>query len=267
MKITPYLLAACLISTSLGSACSSTPDTPTESTVTQKESQKPQQSAQELFLQANQKLDQEEFEKAIALYDRALQVDPKRWDASMNKGIAYSSLQKFNEAVNAMDTALTNGGDTHPEVYYNLGNIYQNRGLYAQSIKAYRAGLALRERPHIDSVMNIAAALMFMRETDQAEQTYEYLKTLAPDDARIYLGLGLLEQMRDHYKAAIEHYDHAILINPEFAQAYYNKGSLQRLAKKYPEALTSFERYLEVAPNGPYAKSAKIRIKSIKSKL
>lgn len=267
MKLTPYLLAVCLLSASFGSACSTPAAPPEETQAQEKKAEKPEQSAQELFLQANRKLDQKDYKGAIVLYDQALKVDPERWDIYMNKGIAHSSLQQFSEAVNAMDAALTNGGDAQAEVYFNLGNIYQNRGLYTQSIRAYRSSLALRERPHVDTILNIAAGLMFMRETDKAEETYEYLKTLAPDDPRVYMGFGLLEQVRDHYDAALKHYDHAILIDPEFAHAHYVKGALLRLAERYDESVQSLERYLELDPNGPYAKSAETRIAGMKTKM
>src|SRR5690606_31480997 len=142
------------------------------------------------------------------------------------KGIAHSSLQQFSQAVDAMDAALNNGGDAHAEVYFNLGNIYQNRGLYAQSIKAYRSSLALRERPHVDTILNIAAGLMFMRELDQADRTCAYRQSLAPGDTRLYVGLGLLEQARQHYGKPASHYDHALLVDPGYAHAYFMKRSL-----------------------------------------
>ncbi|AWV89845.1 tetratricopeptide repeat protein [Bradymonas sediminis] len=267
MKLTPYLLAACLLASTLGSACSSTPDTSEDAETREKKAALPEQSAQELFLQGNQKMDVRDFEGAVALYDQALKVDPKRWDIYMNKGIAHSSMQQFSEAVNAMDAALTNGGDAHAEVYFNLGNIYQNRGLYAQSIKAYRSSLTLRERPHVDTILNIAAGLMFMRETDKAQETYEYLQTLAPDDARIYMGMGLLEQMRDNLEGAHAHFDRAIQMAPDYAHPYFMKGSLYGNTSKNKEGVEFLERYLELEPNGPYAKMAKTRIKSMKKKM
>src|SRR5690554_402646 len=266
MKITPYLIAACLLATGLSSACSSAPAEPAESTTRKEKTAVPEQSAQELFLQVNQKLDLKDYKGAISLYDRALTVDPARWDIYMNKGIAHSSLQQFSQAVDAMDAALNNGGDAHAEVYFNLGNIYQNRGLYVQSIKAYRSSLALRERPHVDTILNIAAGLMFMRELDQAEKTYAYLQTLAPDDARLYVGLELLEQAREHYDKAAAHYDHALLVDPGYAHAYFMKGSLEKLTEKYADSIQSFERYIELAPDGPYARPARIRIEAMKSR-
>src|SRR5699024_5167538 len=129
--------------------------------------------------------------------------DSTRWDIYMNKAIALSAKQELAEAVSAIEHALANGGDAEPEVYFNLGNIYQNRGLYSQSIKAYRTSLSLRDEPHIDTIVNIAAALLFMRETDQAEAAYQYLKTLAPDDPRVYLGFGLVESVRENYQTAL----------------------------------------------------------------
>lgn len=251
---------------SLVGACTSTPDPQPTEAPQQTQVQSSTLSAQELFLQGNQALDQHDFDRAIAIYNRGIQQDPARWDIYMNKAIAQSAKHEFTQAVSTIDQALSNGGDKQPEVYFNLGNIYQNRGLYGQSIKAYRTSLALRDAPHVDTIMNIAAAQLFMRDTDGAEETYRYLLTLAPDDARIYLGLGLIAQMRDQYQNALEQYDHVILIAPDYEQVYFNKASLLHALERYPEAIENFEHYLQLAPEGPYAERARWRIATLKKK-
>lgn len=261
MKSRLYMCLILALVATVFSACSSAPDESSDPAVSEGAVAQPAgPTAQELFLEGNKALDAREFEGAIAQYELALEQDPERWDIYMNKAIAHSAKQQLSEAVSAIDHALANGGDSEPEVYFNLGNIYQNRGLYGQSIKAYRTSLALRDEPHVDTIMNIAAALMFMRELDQAEETYEHLKGLVPDDPRVYLGFGLIEAMRDNYKTAIEFYDQVIQMDPEFSQAYFNKGVVLNSTEQYSDAIDSFKRYLEIAPDGPYARRAQQRI-------
>ncbi len=267
MRSAMRFFAVFVVAAGLLVGCKSTPQKKNEKQhVTEKTAPKPKFSAQELFVQGNKALDAKDFDKAVTLYDQALSQDDARWDIYMNKAIALSAQQHFSKAIDAIDKSLAHGGDKHPEVYFNLGNIYQNRALYSQSIKAYRTSLALRQKPDIDTLVNIAGALMLMRQYDKARAAYEHLRTLAPDDPRVYLGLGLAEQMLTHFKDALQYYEQVNSMKPDFAQAWYNKANLLQSIGKRKEAIASYEQYLKVAPDGPVAKRARNRMNALKKK-
>lgn len=270
MKLSYKLKTLCLVgavSVGLFSGCSSSPDKKDQKAeaVEAKEAE-PKTSAQELFIQGNKKLDAKDFPAAISLYEKALERDDQRWDIYMNKAIAHSSKQQFSEAIAAMDRALATGGDKEAQVYFNLGNIYQNRGLYAQSVKAYRTSLAVSGTQDVDTLVNLGAALALMREYAQAVQTYEHVRSVAPDDPRIYVGLGVVEHARGNKKGAAEFYEQAQQIDPSLEQAWYNHAAVMADMEKYPEAAQSYRRYLELAPEGPYAKRARGSLERLKSK-
>jgi tetratricopeptide (TPR) repeat protein len=258
-----------LIVSGLTIGCSSTPskkDDPSDEKLTEQQQDQPERSAQDFVIQGNSALDEGDFDQATRHFDEALSRDPDRWDIHMNKAIAHSAQQEFSEAVAAIDEALSRGGDEQPEVYFNLGNIYQNRGLYAQSVKAYRTSLAMRGEPHIDTLVNLAAGLAMMRVYDDAEAAYEEVRELAPDDPRPYVGLGLVHHLRGQYEVAEQYYDQAHDIDPDHAQAWFNKAALQTTAGDEESAIQSYRRYLEVAPDGPYAKRATNNLEALEKK-
>ncbi|QDG53973.1 tetratricopeptide repeat protein [Persicimonas caeni] len=270
VKLSMKFKSACIVgSVALGllSGCSSTPDKKEEKAKAVETTEaEPKTSAQELFIQGNKKLDEKDFPAAIALYDKALERDDQRWDIYMNKAIAHSAKQQFSEAIAAMDRALATGGDKEAQVYFNLGNIYQNRGLYAQSIKAYKTSLAVGDGQSIDTLVNLGGALALMREYDKAVETYNHIRSLAPDDPRPYVGMGVVEQARDNNKLAVEFYEQAQQIDPDFEQAWYNHAAVLADMKRYSDAAQSYRRYLELAPDGPYAKRARASLRRLKSK-
>jgi tetratricopeptide (TPR) repeat protein len=47
-----------------------------------------------------------QFEKAIAAYDHALQIDPSDADAWFNKGIALKKMGKISESTTCVETAI-----------------------------------------------------------------------------------------------------------------------------------------------------------------
>lgn len=224
-------------------------------------------TSEELFVKGNKQLDSGAWAKAIESYDEALEKDPKNWEAHMNRGIALSRLARFGDALSAFDNAIKNGGGENATLYYNLGNLYQDRGMYSEAVDAYRMSLALEPKPNVDTLLNLGAAYIFLRQYDFATETYEYVKTLAPDDPRPVHGVGLALQMNERYADAVAMYEQAHSLDPQFPLAYFNKARCLAAMKEYPQAIASIQRYLNVDPDGPYRKRAETMLRVYKSRI
>lgn len=223
--------------------------------------------AGEYFAEGNEKLDARQWDAAIALYKKAIEEDEKRWDVWMNKAIAESSKPDFEAAIASMEQALLHGGDQEPVVYFNLGNIYQNRGMYRQSIKAYRAGLAYRGEPHLPSLHNIGSALIFLGDYEGARATYDHILSIEPSDVRARLGHALILDLEGKPKKSLQAYEEIVRLDPKYAQAYLNKSQVHAKLDEHEEAIASVERFLNLAPDSPYADRARKLLEQYRSKL
>lgn len=223
--------------------------------------------AQEKFLQGVQKLDAEDYAGATKDFKDATKRHPERWDIHMNMAIAYSRDAKFNEALGSIETAFRNGGDKEPIVYFNLGNIYQERGMYAEAVNAYRAALAIGDPKDLDTLVNLGAAYLFSFEYENATATYEYIRSIAPDDPRPVHGLGLVLQAQNRYADALEMYELVNTMNPAFAQTYFNKSWVLAALGRWQDAIDAMEKYIEKDPNGPYINRARGHIRFYQGKL
>jgi tetratricopeptide (TPR) repeat protein len=250
----PILIAIIVLT----GACRSTKEKPDE-VLTSAVTQGP--TAQELFLKGNAFLDQRQWDQAILTYDQAIGLDPNRWDIYMNRAIAYSSNANFGLALNSIELALDHGGAERAEVYFNLGNIYQNSGLFLQSVRAYRMAMAIEGKPHFESLLNLGAAYTFLNEHELAEQTLVKAVELRPDDPRPRQSLALLLQVNDKVDEALVAYERIHQMDRTYAPAYFNRGSLLLQLQRLEEGVEALETYLELAPDGPYARRAQTRIK------
>lgn len=223
-------------------------------------------TAQELFVTGNESLDKEKWEAAIASYDDAVAKDPASWEAHMNRGIALSRLARFAEALSAFESALRNGGDEHAQVYFNLGNLYQDRGMYSASVDAYRAALAYAAND-VDTLVNLGAAYIFLRQWESATATFEHTRQLAPDDPRPLHGLGVIKQLNDQYKDAAEIYDQVHAIDPNFALAYFNQARCYSMMEDYVSAIRAIERYMQIDPDSSVKQRAQGMLDRYKRKL
>lgn len=212
-------------------------------------------SAQEIFIQGNQYLDAKDWKQAVETYKKA-KVDGKRWDIYLNRGIAEIQLGKFSDALLSFELALKNGGEKEAVVYFNLGNLYQERGFYTSAIDAYRAGLVYvpEGQIDIDLLTNLGSAYVFARKFEEANETYNYLQGVASNNPAAQHGLGMVFLSQDKYRDAIAMFEQVNLAFPNFAMAYYTKGEAFARRKQYSKAVESFENYTRLAPDSAYRK-------------
>lgn len=216
-------------------------------------------------MRGNQALDEREWEQAIAAYDEALAIDQQRWEVHMNRAIALTFSLRYDDAIASIGNALAAGGQNEPQVYFNLGNIYQERGLYENAVTAYRASLAAAGgKLDVDTLLNIGAAYIYLKAYPQARQALEKAAELAPDDPRPVHSLGLLTFSEENPDEALRLYDQVRALDPNFAPAYFNQGYIHQRLGQHEEALAAFERYLELAPDGPYVTRARNQVNRLK---
>lgn len=250
-------------------ACSSSSPSPDDTTAeaVAEEPEIEEPTAQEYFLQANEKLDERQWEEAIALYEKVTAADPERWDAHMNRGIALTHSSEFRAATEAFAQSLEAGGDQESLVYFNLGNHYQERSLHEHAIDAYRSAMALRGEVDYETLLNIGAAFTFLNAHDEARETIERAIAIDPDDPRGHITLGLLEYSAGHYDVALNIYDELVAYHPNMATAHFNRGYVLQNMNEDAEALQAFSTYIELAPNGPYVENAESSISLLERRL
>ena len=219
-------------------------------------------TAEELTKVGNTALTNRKYKDAILAYEKAIALSPKRWEIHHNLAIAYSHKPDFHKSIDAIRKAMSLGADKDHRVWFTLGNLYQNRGMYEESIQAYRAGLSLHTAPHVDSLLNISAGYLFLFRYDEAKKTLDYLQELAPNDPRVHHNVALIYHLQRKYKEAAVHYNHVHKIAPKYDYSYFSHGDLLRVQGKCKDAIPMFKKYLELSPKGPYIVKAKSRLKS-----
>ena len=120
-------------------------------------------------------------------------------------GLAYTGLEKFEDAVAAYERAIAFVSDwayTHAA----LASAYANMHRYTEALEAYKAAVALD-----------------------------------PDDEMIHHQLGNVYSKRGEHSAAIQHQQRAIAIAPEFAAAHYQLGLLYAQEKRWTDAIASYQ--------------------------
>jgi tetratricopeptide (TPR) repeat protein len=169
------------------------------------------ESAQFWSDQANGYFISGDFEKAVASYDKALEMEPNHIDLLNNKGKALGMMGRFDDAISCFDKSLAINA-SNPESS-TLKAIALSRGLNRN-----REAIAI-----FDQVL-------------QANSSYF--------DAWIGMGMALANE--GSLSGSLECFENATQIKPQDPTAWNNKGVVLRQMERYQDALTCFNKALTI---------------------
>jgi eukaryotic-like serine/threonine-protein kinase len=145
------------------------------------------------------------YEEAVALYQRALELDPDSEYALGQLADAYQKLNNLGSAEAAYKKAIA----LRPNywgVYSGLGAFYAGQARYAEAADMYRKVVAL-----------------------------------APDNYRGHSNLGGIYLLQGHYQEAISELNRSIELQPN-ALAYSNLGTAYFALRRFADAAESFQQ-------------------------
>lgn len=149
---------------------------------------------------------------AIGLFKKAIQIDPKFWEAYYNLGILYFNNGQFNLAQAEFAKIIR----TLP----NFDKPYFGRGLIYEKQKNY----------------------------DAARKDFNKVITLNPNDFQSYYYLGRIERKLKRYKEARVFLDKAKAINPDYAPIYFEYGNILLNQNQQRRSINDYRKAVELAP-------------------
>ena len=121
----------------------------------------------------------EEYEKAIASYDKALEIKPHDDRAWNNRGIALGNLGRLEDAIASYDKALEIKPDSY-EAWNNRGYALRNLGRWEEAIASYDKALEFKPDYH-EAWYNRGVALRDLGRIEQAIASYDKALKFKPD--------------------------------------------------------------------------------------
>ena len=148
--------------------------------------------AKKLFEQGINEHDNGNYDKAISLYEQALEIEPGNEVIIYEMGYTYSALKNYQKVVSLISAQIEKGVK-NPDMYVLLGNVYDEMNDPYKSIETYKAGL---EKFPNSGVMyyNYGITLAKQKEMEKALEKFE--KGIAVDPAypsNFYMAAKLLD--------------------------------------------------------------------------
>ena len=187
-----------------------------------------------------------DYARAIADFDRAIEIDPGSASAYYNRGIVYNAMRDYARAIADFDRAI----EIDPgraNVYNNRGVAYEALGDYGRATTDFNRAIAL-DPGYSNAYYNRGVANNSLRNYEQAITDSDRAIALDPAYAYAYYNRGFAMVALGDYARAIADFDRAIEISPGYENAYSSRGATYNILHDYARAIADFDAALRINP-------------------
>lgn len=184
-----------------------------------------------------------QFAEAIAVYEEALQVEPR--DIRAHEGIATAAfLANDYDRAEQHFKRLAQIDPRRADPLVNLGAVYNRRGDFDNAVKILRQALS-RNRKCAEAYYNLGIAHKGQNQLSMAVSAYREAIRLAPEMAEAYHNLGNAYVDMGNLQQAMLNFRRALEINPAFERAQRGLENAQKLSHEYAAQINPLGRLVD----------------------
>ena len=200
-----------------------------------------------LYARSLANFDLQNFTAAISDLDRVIELNPNDAVAYYSRGNSYDSLEDYQSAIADLDEAIRLDPQ-FASAYNNRGSSYYNLGDYQNAIADLDEAIRLNPQFAV-AYSNRGNSYRSLGDYQNAIADYDEAIRLNPQLALAYNNRGSSYYNLGDYQNAIANYDEAIRLTPQFAVAYNNRGNIYRSLGNYQNALADLDEAIRLDPN------------------
>ena len=188
-----------------------------------------------------------DYQRAIADFDRAIELNPRYVWAYGSRGWVYRFLKDYQRAIADFDRAI----ELNPKYAWAYGS----RGLAYHFLKDYQRAIADFDRAielnpkYTWAYGSRGRAYQVLKDYQRAIADFDRAIELDPRNAWTYEQRGTVYRKLRNYQWALEDYDHAVELDPNYVWAYVHRGITYIMLKGHRRAIADFDRALELDPH------------------
>ena len=205
--------------------------------------------------------DKGEYDRAIADYTKAIEIDQKGLVAYNNRGIAYRAKGDNDSAIADYTRAIAIDPD-FAGAYNNRGIAYRAKGDNDRAIAEHTSAIEID--PELASAYyNRALAYRAKDDNDNAIKDATVTIEINPRHAGAHFNRGLARAANSSYDRAIADYTKAIEFNPKHVSAYHNRGLAYRAKGDSERAITDHGKAAEIDSKSAEATAVPISLANV----
>ncbi|MDD8032142.1 MAG: tetratricopeptide repeat protein, partial [Acidobacteriota bacterium] len=182
-----------------------------------------------------------EYEKALAMFERFLELQPDLYEARVNIGNCYVRLKEYDKAIKEFEFVLEKlnqeypdltGNKTAASIYASLGELYMDQGKLEEARQYFEKSISIDRSDHA-LPYNVGEILFNSGKIDEAITYYKIATEINPKWPKSYLKLGYCYLNKAEMETALTYFKKFIELSPEDdPQVEIAKSIIQQLEKK-----------------------------------
>jgi tetratricopeptide (TPR) repeat protein len=176
---------------------------------------------------------------AIVQFQKAINIYNNRASLYYNLGTSLYQLERKEEAIQALKTALVKEPENIQIINYLNSIADKAESISRTSIQSHNEQEALQQ----------GFAFIKLGQMDKAIHWYRKVLEINPENIEALSNIGGALQTIGKLEEAIAIYQKTVSIKPEFAEAYSNLGSALATQGKLEEAVTSYQKAISIKPD------------------
>jgi tetratricopeptide (TPR) repeat protein len=184
---------------------------------------------------------------AQAIYEEILSVQPDHFGALHFLGVVAAQTEQFERAVELIGRSLQIQGNV-AAAFNNYGNAFKGLRNYEAALENYDKAIAL-DGNYADAYFNRGVTLVALNQLDEGILSYDQAIATRPDYSEAHYDKSLALGHMDRLEAALSSYESAIAIEPQYAEAHLDRGVTLVALNQLDAAILSYDRVIAIRPD------------------
>jgi protein O-mannosyl-transferase len=201
------------------------------------------------FFRAYAFVEQGDYEKALADYDRALTLYPSYGPGYNDRGVTYFRQQKYQQAIADFTKAIQLAPEK-TQSYINRGDVYRETGRISEARDDYQKAIEINPRSPV-GLSRMAEISKGEGNPQGAVKNYTLAIAQDPRNWSAYWERGNIYAARGLDDLAIADYSKVIEIQPRFIEARVSRGNSYLSIGDLEKAIADYSQVIRTAPQIP----------------
>jgi tetratricopeptide (TPR) repeat protein len=194
---------------------------------------------------------QGQWQKALADYSKAIEINSEWALAYNSRGIVYENIGQWEKAIADYSKAIEND-PKYGYAYNNRGIVYCKLGQWDKAIVDCSKAIEIDPKCVL-AYSNRGIAYRNLGQWDKAVADCSRAVEIDPQCALAYNNRGNVYGKLGQWDKALTDYSHAIKIDPTSALAYSNRGRAYSNLGQWEQAIADYSKLIEINPNSAVA--------------